>query len=215
MFVKEGEMTAIAMDVRLSTRPTPALLYLTRMLTLSTTSLQELIQQELAENPAIEEQGSSGGYCDRCGTRTFDWHCAGCMPHRSSSLPYGGALREQNADPILQIATQRSTADMLLADLYASLAARDHPIALALVGALDDRGFLADDPSAIAERLRVAPERVSQILRLLQELGPPGIGSCTISECLLAQIAALEAEGVVCPSATPLVIEHLEALGNR
>ena len=59
-----------------------------------------------------------------------------------------------------------------------------------LVGNLDDRGFLAQPPADIALQTGLPYDTVLEALKLLQSFDPPGIGSQTLAECLLAQLAA-------------------------
>jgi RNA polymerase sigma-54 factor len=59
-----------------------------------------------------------------------------------------------------------------------------------LVGNLDDRGFLAQPPADIALQTGLPYDTVLQALKLLQTFDPPGIGSQTLAECLLAQLVA-------------------------
>ena len=59
-----------------------------------------------------------------------------------------------------------------------------------LVGNLDDRGYLAQPPADIALQTNLPYDTVLQALKLLQSFDPPGIGSQTLAQCLLAQLAA-------------------------
>jgi len=59
-----------------------------------------------------------------------------------------------------------------------------------LVGNLDDRGFLAQAPADVALQAGLPYDTVREALKLLQSFDPPGIGSQTLAECLLAQLIA-------------------------
>jgi RNA polymerase sigma-54 factor len=84
---------------------------------------------------------------------------------------------------------------------------------MTLVGSLDDHGFLTEDLELLASAIGVSTGRVQAVLQRLCELGPPGIATRDTRECLLAQIDALAAQGVLCPHARELVASHLEDLG--
>jgi RNA polymerase sigma-54 factor len=193
-------------------RVTPALINLTQLLTLPSLDLQQLVQQELAENPALEEVESYEQACARCGSLIIDGICVSCASAdmASDSSP---AQREEVVDPLLFVASPRSLVEMLLSDLYATLPVEDHPIALALVGNLDDRGFLTYELEEIANGLGIQLGRVEVVLKRLRELGPPGIATSGPQECLLAQIDALETQGVGCPHARAIIERHFEDLG--
>lgn len=64
-----------------------------------------------------------------------------------------------------------------------------------LIGSLDDDGLLRKDTDTIADELAIyhnieaSPDDIEQTVRLLQTFDPPGIGARTLQECLLLQIA--------------------------
>lgn len=205
-------MFEMSMAPEMRMRVTPALLNLTQLLALPTMGLRQLVQQELAENPALEEVESYEQACARCGSLIIDGICpaCACADMAGDAAP---AQREEALDPLLFVASPRSLSETLLADLYATLPTEDHPIALALVGNLDDHGFLSFAPAAIAEQLGVDPARVEAALRRLRELGPPGIATGGPQECLLAQIDALAAQGIGCAHARAIIADHFADLG--
>jgi RNA polymerase sigma-54 factor len=81
-----------------------------------------------------------------------------------------------------------------------------------LVGNLDDRGYLAQPPSDIALQTGLPYDTVKQALKLLQSFDPPGIGSQTLAECLLAQLAA---KGRSDSLAARMVRDHFDLLSRR
>lgn len=205
-------MFDMSMMPEMGMRVTPALLNLAQLLALPSLDLHQLVQQELGENPALEEVESYEASCARCGSLVIDGLCVQCAS--GDAISDGPPpRREEEVDPLLFVAAPRSMAETLLGDLYASLAAADQPIALALVGNLDERGFLADEPEVIADLLGVPLERVMFVLSRLRELGPPGIATRDTQECLLVQIDLLAAQGVACPHARAIIADHYEDLG--
>ena len=205
-------MFEMSMLPEMGMRVTPALLNLAQLLILPTLDLHQVVQQELAENPALEELENYEAICVRCGALVVDGLCVRCA---SSDAVSDGPLpnHEMEVDPLNFIAAPRSLAETLLADLYASLPTTEQPIALALVGSLDERGFLADEPELIADLLGVTLEQVLTVLARLRELGPPGIATRDTQSCLLAQIDLLAAQGVVCPHVRMLIADHYADLG--
>ncbi|NJN16485.1 MAG: RNA polymerase factor sigma-54 [Oscillochloris sp.] len=192
-------------------RVTPALLNLAQLLMLPSMDLQQLVQQELAENPALEEIETYEQACARCGSLVIEGVCMHCA--NADTVGDGPVQREEQIDPLLFVAAPQSLPESLLSDLYVSLPTEDHPVALALVGNLDDRGFLADDLEVIADLLRIPLERVQRVLAHLREIGPPGIATRDTQECMLVQIDALEAQGVTNPHARTIIAEYFEDLG--
>ena len=207
-------MFEMGMTQEMGMRVTPMLLNLVHLLALPTMDLQQAVQQELSENPALDEVEADEAACPRCGEPMLAGICWRCASEYSEpqSLLEGS---EEEVDPLLFVAAPRSFTEVLLADLHASLPEADHQIALSLVGNLDDQGFLANEPDEIAMQLGVSLERVEEVLARLRELGPPGIATRDTRECLLVQIDALAEKGITCPHARELVADHLDALGTR
>lgn len=205
-------MFEMSMMPEMGMRVTPALLNLAQLLALPSLDLQQLVQQELNENPALEEVETYEAACGRCGSLVIDGICLNCAS--GDAVSEGPpARRDEEIDPLLFVAAPRSLTETLLQDLYASLPDSDHPIALALVGNLDERGFLAEELEVLADTLGIELARVEQVLQRLRELGPPGIAARDTQECLLIQIDLLEGQGVSCPHARAIVAEHFDDLG--
>lgn len=205
-------MYEMSMMPEMGMRVTPALLNLAQLLALPSMDLQQLVQQELTENPALEEVETYESACGRCGSLVIDGICLNCAS--GDAVNEGPpARRDEEIDPLLFVAAPRSLTETLLQDLYASLPELDHPIALALVGNLDERGFLAEEIDVIADGLGISAERVEAVLLRLRELGPPGIAARDTQECLLLQIDMLAAQGVSCDHARAIVADHFDDLG--
>ncbi|MBX9744642.1 MAG: RNA polymerase factor sigma-54 [Chlamydiales bacterium] len=64
----------------------------------------------------------------------------------------------------------------------------DQKIAEALVGCLDEKGFLTTPLEEIAELFHVSREKVESALLVIQSFDPPGIGARTLRESLLIQL---------------------------
>lgn len=60
-------------------KASPALIALNNMLVLSTQELQQLVQTELADNPALEQDESDEALCSRCGRPLSGATCIYCL----------------------------------------------------------------------------------------------------------------------------------------
>ena len=58
-------------------------------------------------------------------------------------------------------------------------------IAEQIIGNIDEDGYLTIEPILIADRLNIDEKIVLKILKIIQKLDPPGIGSTNLQECLL------------------------------
>ncbi|MBS0631421.1 MAG: RNA polymerase factor sigma-54 [Verrucomicrobia bacterium] len=81
-----------------------------------------------------------------------------------------------------------------------------------LIGNLDDRGFLAQPPSDVALQTGLPYDTVLEALKLLQSFDPPGIGSQTLAECLLAQLTT---RGRGESLAARMLRDHFDLLSRR
>lgn len=115
-------------------RASPALIALNSMLVLSTLELQQLVQMELEENPALEQVESEESRCSRCGRPTGGTTCIYCL-HEDMRLAEAerddnsSPLTDDEFDPLLMIAAPVSLREHLQRDLNIALPAEDHPIA--------------------------------------------------------------------------------------
>jgi RNA polymerase sigma-54 factor len=70
----------------------------------------------------------------------------------------------------------------------AGLSEADRAIALVLIDAVDEGGYLRAEAAEIAERLGCAPERVETVLAVLQGFEPTGVFARSVAECLALQL---------------------------
>jgi RNA polymerase sigma-54 factor len=89
--------------------------------------------------------------------------------------------------------------------------AADMLIAHELAGALDDAGYMREDPAEIAARLGTSTERVLSVLSRLQTLEPPGLFARDLKECLRLQLRARDR----LDPAMAALVDNLELLARR
>jgi RNA polymerase sigma-54 factor len=76
----------------------------------------------------------------------------------------------------------------------ADLDDRQYHIAEQLIGSIDDDGYLRREMDAIvddiafAQNITTTEEELEELLAVVQELDPPGVGARTLQECLLLQL---------------------------
>ncbi len=82
------------------------------------------------------------------------------------------------------------------------LEARDRDIALLVIEALDDDGYLRQDLRDAAARFTFDPpvddDELAIALKLVQQLGPTGIAARSVCECLVLQLEARRPAGRPC-----------------
>jgi RNA polymerase sigma-54 factor len=209
---------------------TPKQIAANYILQMSSVELQEAIAQELDENPALEM--TELPTCPICGSPIAGNYCTECMPRKTAGegdetrisaddLPGDGAtrLREEDDefDPIARAEADFTLEDHLTWNLHALLPTRLHPVAEHVIGALDSNGFLTETDAEIAAATGVHTDDVAAVLSAMSGLEPIGIGSRSITESLLAQVAYLREAGEmeVPPHAESVIADHLADLGER
>lgn len=93
----------------------------------------------------------------------------------------------------------------------AGLSPADHGIALTLIDATDEGGYLRADLGEIAERLGVDSGRVEQVLSVCHGFEPTGVMARSIAECLTLQLV----ERNRFDPAMAALLENLELLARR
>lgn len=211
-------------------RVSPRLVAASYILELSSMELQQAIQAEIADNPALEllERPT----CQVCGGNLQGSICPNCLSQQKGTetgpeTPYDGADEyaherslaspaDDDFDPMTQVASQQSLAERLVNDLQAMISRDDLPIGEYLVGNLNDNGYLACTVEEAAYELGLSVERVERVLKALQSLEPIGIAARNLRECLLIQLDYLLDEGIQPPPGTREIIErHLSELAEH
>lgn len=210
----EGPALHLEISPRLAMHPSHLLLVLTSMLQLSSQELEEAIDRETAENPALER--SESGSCPICDGEAG----AACPRCRTLTAPAGDRAGGSTARTV-DVAGQPTPQQVLQEEVQLLLPAEEIPLAEFVVGSLDDRGFLPGGGEGVAGQLGVDASRVMRVLDALREVGPPGIGACDVRECLLLQLDRLESdrgasdpEHIVLSRARAVVEGHLQALAR-
>ena len=88
----------------------------------------------------------------------------------------------------------------------------EQKIGEAIIGNIDDLGYLKASPEELAMTLGVTLEEVTDVLREVQTFEPPGVGARDLRQCLMLQ---LERAGQRESVEYRIVNEFMEALGKR
>lgn len=144
-------------------------------------------------------------------------------PWAESSTPSGdGSRSDDDDDRPLEFTDERGR-DLhqhLVWQLEISpLDPRQVWIGEAIIDALNDDGYLTQTPVEIARDLSadlpVTEADVEQVLALVQALDPAGVGARTLSECLVLQLAQLDADTPGRDLAIVIARDHLQAIADK
>lgn len=187
----------------------PKMIQFYAMLQMPSLELEQLIEQELEANPALEL--AEEAVCPACGASLTEPICAECgycnSPLRAEESEPTGAepLPPYDFEPPLSGERPREgeeTEDPI-ARLEAPLTLQEHlrwhfrtltktqeewRIGQRLIGEIDDEGYFRGRLGEIAVELQVSVLEVERVLHLIQQLDPVGVGAQNLQECLLLQL---------------------------
>ena len=92
------------------------------------------------------------------------------------------------------------------------LTGEQRQIAEMIVGNIDDYGYLQSTVDELAFATNISPEKIIEVLKVVQTFHPAGVGARNLRECLLLQ---LERDGKQGTLEYRIVSECMEALGRR
>jgi RNA polymerase sigma-54 factor len=217
---------------------TPQLQQAIKLLQLSRAELVEMVRDELEKNPLLEEGTEEGDekeapreeqeepheeppvqeeFIDpaegRDRLKEIDWQTY--FGDYSFESMAGESSEGDEERPFYEnvLAKKTSLADHLRWQVSLSrIDGQERKIAFEIIGNLDDDGYLMSTLDEIAEATGATPEKVEAVLRLVQELDPPGVASRNLQECLLRQLEALQIRN---PLVENILRLHLKELENR
>ncbi len=196
-------------EQKLQQRLSPQQIQLMRLLELNEPEMEERVKQELVENPALEE-GVDPTTEDKYNTQEGNFDEEGYPVESSEQLSLGDYYSEDDIPDYRFGAHNYSPDDnheqapigagsSFHEFLTEQLAIRhlndtEHHIAEYIIGNIDDNGYLQRTLDAISDDLifqtgiDVSTEEIAQILSIIQDFEPAGVGATTLQECLLLQL---------------------------
>jgi RNA polymerase sigma-54 factor len=213
---------AIALRLRQHLTLTPQVQQALRLLQMSALEFAQEMDQALASNPFLEEQGEvrtapgeSRETARESPPSTLDEMV---VPQEASSG--GGAERDQeewssasDSEPTLREHLREQL-------MISQMGSRDRALAHMVIDSLDDDGYFKlsfDELAALVPPEHdVRPEDFLAALRLVQSLDPAGVAARNLEECLELQLATLDEATAGRACALDIVRgKHLQLLGNR
>lgn len=176
-----------------------------RLLELPTLELEERVKHELEDNPALEEgkepqddlehseeeENFAAEGSENEDLSLGDYFSADDIPEYKLQQMTERAERKEE----IPFAEGESLSEFLLEQLrLRELPEKQVKIAEYIIGNLDDDGYLRRDLSAIADDLvfqagvEADEAEVEQVLRIIHDFEPAGIGARDLKECLLIQL---------------------------
>lgn len=197
------------LNLKLSQRLSPQQIQLMKMIQLPTQAFEQRVAQELEENPALESgkeenfeddfdfQNQQDDYDDgneviETEINVDDYLSDDEIPeYRLSANNYSADDDEKQ----MPYASGTSFNQYLIQQLNTyRLTDEEEKIAKFLVGSIDNSGYIRRDLEDIVDDLAFTQniytdvEKVSEMLEIVQELDPAGVGARDLQECILIQL---------------------------
>jgi RNA polymerase sigma-54 factor len=202
---------------------TPQLQQAIKLLQLSRLELLETVQQELLENPFLDETETDTEVPDKTEVltesqaeeelvRNADWenYLGEFSSTSKQALSRDMEMPEEGMSFEARLASKPSLEGHLNWQMRLSNFS-EHELAISdvILGNLDANGYLQATLEELTAMVQASEEEIESVLHRIQHLDPVGVGARTPQECLLVQMEVL---GYDDPILVSLVTDHLEDL---
>lgn len=220
------------LQIKLAQKLSPQQIQLMKLIQLSTLDLEQRIQSELGENPALE---SGLEPLDSIGDEDLDTEDS--LQIDTDAIDLGAYLSDDEI-PSYKLQAQNYSPDETIKDSPLGnqlgyhqhlmqqlqtliLSESEQPIATFIVGSIDDSGYLRReiedlmDDLAFTQNLMVSREELLSVLNKVQSLDPPGTGARSLQECLLLQLKRKKAQKPSIDNALKIIEFGFDAFSRK
>jgi RNA polymerase sigma-54 factor len=202
------------LQFKLSQKLSPQQIQLMKLIQLPTQAFEQRLKQELEENPALEsgkedsvdspeeefgetfDDGSDNESINADDINVDDYLSDDEIPdYRTKANNYSADDEERNVPYAAGISFNQFLINQLNT-VY--LSDEEWSIAEFLVGSIDESGYIrrpiADilDDLAFTQNIYTDEGTIKKVLKMVQELDPPGVGARSLEECLIIQLKRKE-----------------------
>jgi len=179
-----------------------------KMLELTGLEIEERINRELEENPALEEYPDNQGenqeddsfsefeqednFTQEEDMILGDYRTEDDIPDYKLQQSYN---TEKNRREDIDYSESESFQDFLISQLHLKDLPEDKiKIGEYLIGNIDETGYIRQEPEVISDDLlfqyawEVPISSIQEVLHIIHEMDPPGVGAANLQECLLIQL---------------------------
>lgn len=219
------------LQIKLSQKLSPQQIQLMKMIQLSTLELEQKIESEMGENPALEsgmEKQSS--------------------ENQESNFEEGEKIEADEIDIDQYLSDDEIPSYKLYSNNYSSddqertipvsggisfhqhlsqqvgnliLSEEEFQIAEFIIGSIDESGYLRRsteeliDDLAFTQNIIVTEEQIEKILRSVQTLDPPGVGARSLKECLQLQLEKKKKDRPEVELALEIIKNHFDHFSHK
>ena len=221
---------------KLNQKLSPQQIQLMKMLQLPTIALEQRIKEEMEINPALEEgPENEDETSDNPEEENYDAAEEDDDQREDFTLSdymdddEGASYKEKvsNISPDeerkeIPFSVGQTAQDLLESQLgMKELNNHQFQVALFIIGNLDDDGYLRReltsivDDLAFTQNIATTEEELKQLLTIIQDFDPAGVGARDLQECLLIQLRRKEVQTMVVELAIEVVEKHMEEFSRK
>jgi RNA polymerase sigma-54 factor len=221
---------------------TPGLVQMVSVLALNRLELREMINQEMIENPVLEELSEESVTPEDYSDETFLKAETEKIPEVEPPSPFedfdvasffnqyldsGGGNPERGESEVIErpsfdkfLSSAQGLTEHLAWQMSVTVC-NDvvREIAEAIIGNLDENGYLSASLEEISQNGKYSMEDVEEALAVVQEFDPLGVAARNLRECLLTQLRTLDGQNALaaqivseCLPKRPLAASEAEEL---
>ena len=178
-----------------------------RILAISSLDLRNLLEEELLNNPCLEEE---------CLGEDVTVSPPSSFPDEENGLV--GAIKSKKKDVFEDISdkilSKKPTLQDVLLRQLGMFANSDEDLRVGseIIGNIDDNGFLKATVDELVAALHISCEEVEKAISLIQQFEPAGVGARTVQECLILQLKRNCQDS---PLLVKIVESHLEDVAKK
>ncbi|MBE6234064.1 MAG: RNA polymerase factor sigma-54 [Bacteroidales bacterium] len=209
------------LELKQTQKLSPLQIQTIKLIELPIQELEQRIRKEIEENPVLDEEQSSDNDTDEAPREVSlsDYKEDDSIPsYRLRSDNYN--VKDERPQ-YSTFSVKESFTQSLQEQLgYRNLSERQYAVASFIIGSLDDDGYLRRSIDSIVDDLSFRAnidtdeEEVEQMLKVVQEFDPAGVGARDLRECLLLQIRNCRKSPEVL-NAIRILTNHFHEFSNK
>ena len=197
----------LSLQQKLLQKLSPQQIQVIKLLEIPTVQLEQRIKKELEENPVLELESENPEYEEESEAPELKSE----PDADDEEFSFDDYLNDEDEIPSYKLETNNYSKDDKYNDIpfsvgatfhenlydqlrLISLTERQNMLAEYIIGNIDDDGYLRRELEAISDdisfyiNIEVSENELAEILKIVQELDPSGVGARNLQECLIIQL---------------------------
>lgn len=220
-----------SLDQKLLQKLSPQQIQMIKLLEIPTLQLEQRIKHEMEENPVLEE-GAETDELDNSYESEEEQNSSG-----EDEFSFEDYINDEDT-PSYKLYSKNTSKDDKKEEIPYPVSAtfhehlenqiglktiteRERLLALYLIGNIDDDGYLRRklesivNDLAFTQNIKTDEEELEEILRIIQDLEPTGVGARSLRECLLLQIRAKDQEDLAVQLARKILEQYFNEFTKK